>query len=418
MSARVSYGWVVVGALALFSAVSVGMGGANTALFIRPAGEDVGWSAGLFGWAQFARLAAMLAGGPLIGWIIDRRGARLPVLAALGVAAAALLALSRADASWMLVALFVLMGLVGMGRASDLFVTAPVAGWFPGRGRGLALGIALAGTPAGVVLFFPLTQWLIEALGWRTALVALGAGGFALAAPAALLLRRAPAPVREGTHAVASLSRAQAMRGRDFWLLTAGFAAMLYGFSAVVLFRVPALVERGAAPGLVAWAIALDAVVAVLVSLLAGKLVDRLGVRALLGAGLAAGLASAGGLLAAGPLAWVFIVNIGYAVGFQTSAVAGAELWARRYGPTHLGAIRGASLPISVAVGAAAFPVTGMLRDATGAYAPAWWVAGAAFILAGALLARVSGGRRGPGGPAPGAPPPQVAAPTPPAPGR
>jgi MFS family permease len=392
MRARFSYGWLVVGSLALFSAVGVGMLGANTALFIRPAGEGAGWSAGLFGWAQFARLGAMLAGGPLIGWAIDRRGARLPVLAALGVAAAALLALSRADASWMLVALFVLMGLAGMGRASDLFVTAPVAGWFPGRRRGLALGIALAGTPAGVVIFFPLTQWLIEALGWRTALVALGAGGFALAAPATLLLRRAPPPERVD-HAPASLSRAQAVRGRDFWLLTAGFAAMLYGFSAVVLFRVPALVERGAAPGLVAWAIALDAAVAVLVSLIAGKLVDRLGVFPLLGAGLAAGLVSVGGLLAAGPLAWVFIVNIGYAVGFQTTYVAGAELWARRYGPAHLGAIRGASLPISVAVGAAAFPITGMLRDVTGAYEPAWWAAGAAFVLAGALLARVGSGR-------------------------
>jgi hypothetical protein len=391
MRARFSYGWVVVGSLALFSAVGVGMLGANTALFIRPAGEGAGWSAGLFGWAQFARLAAMLAGGPLIGWAIDRRGARLPVLAALGVGAAALLALSRAEASWMLVALFVLMGLVGMGRASDLFVTAPVAGWFPGRGRGLALGIALAGTPAGVVLFFPLTQWLIEALGWRTALAVLGVGGFALAAPAALLLRRAPAPVRVAP-GLGSLSRAQAMRGRDFWLLTAGFGALAYGFSAVVLFRVPALVERGAAPGLVAWAIALDAAVAVLVSLFAGKLVDRLGVGWLLAAGLGAGLVSVGGLLAAGPLAWVFVVNIGYAVGFQTTHVAGAELWARRYGPAHLGAIRGLSLPLSVAVGAAAFPVTGMVRDATSAYAPAWWAAGAAFVLAGALLATVSGG--------------------------
>ncbi|MEK9659999.1 MAG: MFS transporter, partial [Chloroflexota bacterium] len=182
MRARFSYGWVVVGALALFSAVSVGMGGANTALFIRPAGEDTGWSAGLFGWAQFARLAAMLAGGPLIGWVIDRRGARLPVLAALGVGAAALVALSRVEAPWMLVALFVLMGLAGMGRATDLFVTAPVASWFP-RGRGLALGVALAGTPAGVALFFPLTQWLIDGFGWRTALMTLGVGGFALAAP-------------------------------------------------------------------------------------------------------------------------------------------------------------------------------------------------------------------------------------------
>ncbi|MEK9660071.1 MAG: hypothetical protein VW450_09040, partial [Chloroflexota bacterium] len=115
-----------------------------------------------------------------------------------------------------------------------------------------------------------------------------------------------------------------------------------------------------------------------------------------------AGLIAVVGLLAAGALAWVFVVNIGYAIGFQTTQVAGAELWAHRYGHAHLGAIRGLSLPISVAIGALAFPVTGMLRDGMGSYAPAWWVAGVAFVLGGTLLASVSSARS-PLAPAPGA---------------
>ncbi len=405
------YGWIVVGVLGVFGAVGVGLAGANFALFIGPMSAELGWSASTFGWAVFARLAMILAAGPLIGRILDLRGPRIPVLAAALVAGGLTLWLSRVGAVWELMLAFAVMGLVGMGRANDLQASAPVAQWFVRR-RGLAMGVALAGTPLGVAVYYPLTQLLIDLYGWRDALTILALTGTAIVAPLAFLLRRCPEDIglapdggRRPSDAVApraaapgrariresgrSLTRAQALRTGRFWLMLAGFTALSYGLSALAIFRVPHFIERGLSPPIVAGAIAVDAVVAIAASVALGRALDRLPARGILMAGVAAGAFCAIGLVVVDGLFWLFAANIGYALGFQTTHVAQSVMWANHFGRRHQGDIRGLTIPVTVGVGALAFPVTGYLRDEAGVYTPAWVVSIALLLAAGALLAAV-----------------------------
>ena len=404
------YGWTIAGVLGVFGAVGVGLAGANFALFIVPVSDELEWSSSTFGWAFFLRFLMILAAGPLIGRLIDLRGPRMPVVGALLVTGGAVLWLSRIAAAWELMAAFMLIGLVGMGRANDLQAGASIAKWFVRR-RGLAMGIALGGTPLGVAVYYPLTQLLIDSEGWRSALVLLAVSGMAIAVPLGLLLRRQPedvgllpdgdtpssgaapgasgVPLRAAASEERSLTRREAMRTRRFWLMLGGFTAMTYGLSTLAIFRVPHFVERGLDPALVAIAISVDAVIAVAASVLLGRVLDRAPLRAVLLGGIATGALCAVGLLAAGSVFWLFAANIFYALGFQSTHVAQSVMWANQFGRRHQGDLRGFTIPVTVGVGSLAFPVTGYIRDAAGVYTPAWFVAIAFLVAAAGLLLAV-----------------------------
>jgi NAD/NADP transhydrogenase beta subunit len=61
------YGWAVVGALVVITAMVVGLAGANIAVFIEPMTRELGWSPAAFGWAQMARLETVIIAGPVLG---------------------------------------------------------------------------------------------------------------------------------------------------------------------------------------------------------------------------------------------------------------------------------------------------------------------------------------------------------------
>jgi MFS family permease len=393
------YGWAIVGALVVITAMVVGLAGANIAVFIEPMTRELGWSPAAFGWAQMARLETVIIAGPVLGRVIDRYGPRVLVAVAGVLTSGLVVSLAYVTEEWQLVAVFVATGLLGMGRAADLFVAAPVAKWFVRR-RGLALGVALAGTPLGVAVFYPLSQFTIDAIGWRDAWVVFGIAGAVVIGPLSLLvLRRQPEDmgllpdgdsqaIREGEAGAVEVSwtRGEAVRNPTFWALVAGFTLFTYGWSTITIFRVPHFVERGLDPTLVAFAIATDATVAIVVSVLLGRLSDRMEPRYVLLVGVAGLLACAGSLVVVDGVLLLFVANIGYGFGFQTGHVAQNLMWADYYGRLHLGAIRGLTLPLTFGLGAAAYPVTGIIRDATGTYTPAWVAAGGALVLASAVL--------------------------------
>ena len=176
--------------------------------------------------------------------------------------------------------------------------------------------------------------------------------------------------------------------------MLAGFTAMTYGLSTLTIYRVPHFVERGLDPTLVAAAISVDAVIAVVASVLLGRVLDRAPLRIVLLGGIAVGALCAVGLLLAGSVFWLFAANIFYALGFQSTHVAQSVMWANQFGRRHQGDLRGFTIPVTVGVGALAFPVTGYLRDVAGEYTPAWFVSIGALVVAGALLVAVRPVRR------------------------
>ena len=144
------------------------------AVFLRPMAEEFGWSrqamAMAFGVAPL--IGAM--GSPVAGYLVDRLGARRIILPSLAIAGLALAARAYVEPPfWHLVALFAVTG-IGAGGGSPIAYARMVSSWFDQR-RGLALGVAIAGSALGAMLHPPVAQALIDRYGWRNAYLMLGA---------------------------------------------------------------------------------------------------------------------------------------------------------------------------------------------------------------------------------------------------
>ena len=102
---------------------------------------------------------------------------------------------------WQLDLLFFLVGAIGF---ACLFtpLTALTGLWFNAR-KGLAIGIATAGGAFGQGIVPYLGRFLITELGWRDAMLVLGAGFFVILIPLMFLLRPAPASVQPAGQAAA-----------------------------------------------------------------------------------------------------------------------------------------------------------------------------------------------------------------------
>jgi MFS family permease len=75
---------------------------------------------------------------------------------------------------------------------------ATVTGWFETR-RNLAISLVSAGMGMAPLTISPLASWLITHYGWRPAMFYIGVLAWVLVIPAALFVRRPPAPIASGT---------------------------------------------------------------------------------------------------------------------------------------------------------------------------------------------------------------------------
>jgi MFS family permease len=131
--------------------------------------------------------------GLVSGRAADRYGPRPVLLVAAAVLGVALLLTSRVQSIWLG---YITYG-VGVGIAvacAYVPMVATVGAWFVKR-RTTALGVAVAGIGVGTLVVAPIAERLIDAHGWRTAYVVLGAGGALLLLVASLGASRPPVTV-------------------------------------------------------------------------------------------------------------------------------------------------------------------------------------------------------------------------------
>ena len=376
-------GWRIVAVAFLAHCLSVGCVFYSFGVFFTPLVTEFGWSRAQVSWGFSAVSIFGAVYAPLVGRLVDRHGPRPAQVCGTLVLGCTLMLLSRVGS---LAHYYVLMaGLLSLGSTAlgPISSNTAVAGWFLRR-RGRALGLATAGISMGGVVFVPLTQALIEHLGWRGAFVALGAIVLAVGVPPiALFMRRAPAelpaverPPRAGTGELASeiersLTPAEAMRERNFWWILAAFSLTVMGLSAILLHQVPLLMDFGVAPAHAALALGATAGVGVVGKLGFGTLLERFEQRHVI---IGCFLLQALGLLllplARLPLFLVLYVLVyGYAMG--GNATLQATVIGECFGRLHYGSIAGRMVPFIVLAQATGVPVVGWLRDRTGSYLPA-----------------------------------------------
>jgi MFS family permease len=400
------YGWRIVGALAVTETVSWGVLYYAFAVFQVPMRAELGWSAATTAGAfSVAVLTTGLAAVPVGRWL-DRHGGR--GLMTLGSVAAVLLVLawSRVHS---VAGLYVVFAGIGLVSAAVLYepAFAIVVRWFAAdRARALLAVTVVAGFAS--TIFLPLSDALIAAVGWRTALVVL-AGLLAVTTvlPHALVLRRDPAdcglhpdgaqdPPADPTGGVqrplAGLSatcRAALADPRFRWL-TVAFAANTLAVIVVAVHLVPYLREQGHSAAFAATATGALGALSVTGRLALTGASRRWRVSAVTACAFAMQAAAAllllvAGSTTAGAVGFVLLFGLGFGVGTISRPALLADAYGARDYAT-LAALVGIALTAAKTVGPFA---AGLVRTLTGSYSAVLIAVAAAAALATVAVARV-----------------------------
>jgi MFS family permease len=160
-----------------------------------------------FGWSRTqvtsGNALSKLVVGPLFGffagWIVDRFGPRKLMLAGIVMAGTALIGLGNMTALWMFY-LFYLFNALGYVCAGPLPNQVLLTRWFD-KARGKAMGFAYLGIGIGGFLVFQISDRLVKAYNWHTALTILGVLIIVIALPLAYFVKESPdgAEVKKST---------------------------------------------------------------------------------------------------------------------------------------------------------------------------------------------------------------------------
>ena len=396
---RVFYGWVVVAACFLLTAVVFGVR-YSFGVFFKSL-EDYfeltrAATSGIFS----AYMVLCCAVAMLGGWALDRYGPRIITLLMAVFTGLSLILTSQASYPWQLFIYYGVLFAIGTGAAYTV-VMSTASRWFD-RKRGLALGIVSSGAGLGTVIIAPFATYLITRFDWRVAFITIGVIAGLSIAFLSVVLKKDPAEIGtlpDGSKPYAgetsvqngnedqlfSFTLRQALGTRSFWSL--GIIWFLWSacLHFVLTHIVPHAIDLGISAGEASLVLGLIGLVSIPARLIMGGVSDRIGRKS---------SAVICALLQAGAMMWLIwsqdlwtlylfavVYGIGYG-GFDPPTVA---LIGDTFGLRNIGMVMGA-LVVGWGMGAAFGPAAGgFIYDVNKSYFMAF-LAGAVFMLASALL--------------------------------
>jgi predicted MFS family arabinose efflux permease len=296
-SPRIHPAWWVA-AVTFLALVGAAAFRAVPGVLIDPLRDEFGWSVSTISAAVAVNMALYGLTAPFAAALMERFGIRRVVMCALLVVAVGSGLTVFMTASWHLVMLWgVLVGL-GTGSMALSLVATVTSRWFVAR-RGLVSGILTAGGAAGQLVFLPLVAWIDSEHGWRAASLGTTVAALAVLPLVAWLLRDRPRdlgvvpyggtaaddvdPVRVGAGRSALQGLALAARARPFWLLAGGF--FICGMSTNGLVQphfIPAAHDHGMPVTTAASLLAVVGIFDIAGTIFSGWLTDRVDPRLLL----------------------------------------------------------------------------------------------------------------------------------------
>ena len=266
--------WVVTLAAAAILMVTMGAR-QSLGLFISPINSSTALGITTI---SLALAVAQLMWGviqPIAGAVADRHGPAGVLIAGLVVLSIGTALTPFMTSGFGLIVSLGLLSAIGSGAGSFSVLIGAAAQHLPTDKRGKAAGIINAGGSFGQFVFAPLSQGLIQMLGWMGALWSL-----AVITLGALPLVRVVSPPRPAHPGGASGSAAwqavrEAMSDRSYLLLHAGFFTCGFHIAFLVT-HLPGEVNLcGLPPSVASWSLALIGLANIVGSLIAGSCTQR-----------------------------------------------------------------------------------------------------------------------------------------------
>ncbi|MEB1611123.1 MFS family permease [Xanthomonas campestris] len=281
--------WMVVSGCAFGMAMSVGpFFWLTFGLYMTPMTGEFGWSRTEFSFAYSAASVVNAVMLPIVGYFVDRHGPKRVILVGIVAGTLAYALFSQVDSYWSFVVIACLVAGTGCIASYPSYL-AVLPRWFD-RNLGLALALAGSGVGIGGVLFPYVINAGIGYGGWRSAFVYTALFALVLALINYFLLIRVNkgqlphSEVKRRNEAddappVASVPFAAAVRTRDFWLYSVGFALILL-VTMGISFHIGAMVsDAGGDPAHAAAALATIGMSTLIARVVTGFLLDRFSLR-------------------------------------------------------------------------------------------------------------------------------------------
>ena len=415
---RVFYGWAVVAASSSAVFTQVPMYGPVISVFVKPIGDEMGWSRGEIALAFTGGSLVGLGLSAVVGKQLDRYGARAAVAVAGMIVAGVLVGLALMQEVWHFWLLF------GIGRTAalagiNLGTSVAVVNWFVRRrGRAVAfLGMSLRG---GQAVFPLLIVAIMAGYSWRHAFGVLAVISLVfVVTPAWIFLRRRPEdlgllpdgdpPPAESSPAApsgplgaagpqpsrasrgeASWTLGEARRTRAFWLLVVATMGVVFAQTAVNLHAVASFQDRGIADAFAGVFVFVYAGTAAVSAVPFGSLADRIHIRWVVVIATLFFGASIVVMIAADSVATALLFAVLYGLGAGGWTIGYTLLFANYFGRGHVGAVRGFAQTVSSPVGAVGPLLAGYLHGVTGNYTLSFQIMLGSFavVLVALLLAK------------------------------
>ncbi len=222
-------------------------------VFFKPILNEFGWSRAVTSGAYSLSFVSFGLLSIFMGRLNDRFGSRIVSIICGSFMGLGYLLMSRIEAVWQIYLFYGFIIAVGFSIYVPLLST--LARWFIQR-RSLMTGVAMSGIGVGVIIMPPISGWLISTYGWRESYIIMGVIVLVSVVIAALFLRR-PAqtedisPVNSGTVSVETTLEAgglhlrEAIRTRQFWMLSVIFASLALCIQAILVHVVPYTTDLG-----------------------------------------------------------------------------------------------------------------------------------------------------------------------------
>jgi MFS family permease len=388
--------WLILGAACLIVTMAIGTLFALT-VFIEPIERTLGWSRSSLSAIGFLNWVAMGLGGIIAGYLSDRFGTRVVVLAGGALLGLGLVLSSQVTALWQF---YLTFGVMAGSGVSAFYVPLAVTAikWFDDR-RAMAAAVVSSGNGFGILALSPLSRWLIDQYEWRTAFVVLGDLAWLVIIPAALLLRPPPvssAPIGGDPPAASGgiLTGSRVWRSWPFWAIALTHFGCCAAHSGPIFHMVSHAIDQGVAKMVAAGMLGLSGFTSTFGRIGTGMIADRVGAKKTLIAALVLQATTIALYpLARGPgdlTALALVFGVGYGGAMPLYAVIAREYFGERILGTAYGSIVFISC-IGMGLGSYA---GGVIYDGLGSYLwlflGSFAIGGAAAILAVTLRAPAS----------------------------
>jgi MFS family permease len=403
MPRKFFYGYIILG---LCFANMVAMRGVNGAfgVYYLALLDEFHWSRSDGATIASVNFVVYALASPLVGLAFDRFGPRVLMPLGAFLVGAGLVLSSLANALWGFYFSYGLITALGQGALSFVGHNALISFWFV-RKRATAIGIASMGQGLGALVMVPMTQLLIDHVGWRWTFVATGCLLLFVLVPAnALLQRRSPddvgqfpdgdnAPVDSGLRGrhghkegARDWTLREAVASFPFWCVTIGHLALGTALFMINTHAIAHFVSVGVDKLTASFYFGLMGFIRIGATVVWGTLSDRLGRDKAYGVATAVtalGVACLVALTSGAPL-WllylaVALYGIGHSAGNPTYGAVIGDIFSGR----KIGVIFG-FLEISFGFGSAFGSwLGGYLFDVTGSYAWPFSVCFACYIVSG-----------------------------------